>query len=340
MSEISQIEKFRVLASAELNPKNTVKFCQEFNSIFSSFKKRLPRTTKNKKELYLVFLKALGLKEEELKDNYYDINFLIKKCTEFHREKSEKELKDDIQEIKQIAETAIEMNSRNKEQYTVSTITYNSEVNRILTIVEIPNNVFTGEEKKTWIPHGSTYNIRPQCTNCGFYLSSGTSNEINFPNVWFPFLRVKETEKTYSSDQKRGWINKSTMLCNSIRFKTAFYRLFEERYNEDIGTKYENTFISFFEKFSHWWQVCISAALITDAHNIWNTDPFLLKVKILALKYDFNPNPNPNTYTFVENSKKITMYKIMKISTIIEGEKPEEVNNWLSKNGALCLIKD
>jgi Asp-tRNA(Asn)/Glu-tRNA(Gln) amidotransferase C subunit len=331
MSEISQIEKFRDLASVELNPKNTVKFCEEFNSILKRFSRNLPRTIKNRKELYSPFLLALGVNGADLRDENYDINFLVNKCIEFHAKKPEEELKDNIQQLKHIVETTIEMNSRNRQEDTVSTIRYVSEVDRVLTIVAIPKNAFAGD--KTWIHHGSTYNIRPKCTNCGFYLSSGTSNEINFPNVWFPFLRVKTSVKTYSYEQERGWINKSQMLCLSKRFKTVFYNLFKQQYNEDIGTKYENTFISFFEKFSHWWQVCISAALITNADNIWNTDPFLLKVKILALKYDFDPNRD----TFVENSEKITMYKIREISTIIVGEKPEEVNKWLSDNNALCL---
>ena len=130
------------------------------------------------------------------------------------------------------------------------------------------------------------------------------------------------------------------MLSNSRRFQNAFYKLFKDKFGEDIETKYKNTFISFFEKFSHWWQVSISSAMDVGANSLWNHDPFLLKVKILALEYSFELSPRDDITYFkpLNEDEKITRYIIKEIED--EYISPRDVNQWLDRNDALILKRD
>ena len=338
MSEESQLEKFRRLTNQRLDPKGDITtFCKEFKNILTQFKKRLPKAIETKKELYEPFFNALGIGGDILRAKKYDISFLMEKCGDYMAKKDVREVKKDIQELKATTELTLEIQNRSNENNTISTVMYESSAPRLLTIVKVPANMFYSS---VWKYDGSTYLFRrPSCLNCGFYLSTGTSNETNFQNVWFPFLRVQENEKGVDyATQERGWIHKATMIQNSGRFKDNFYKLFKQKYNIDIETEYKNTFMSFFEKFSNWWQVSISAALDTNADCMWNHDPFLLKIKILALEYDFDLNPRDDNTYFIRNNKKITRYQIVNPSSTYT--RPEDINKWLSDNNALCLARD
>lgn len=334
---MSQIDKFKQLLGSEdsLNINDISSFCRDFKYISetSSIKKKLPRSKENREELYKPFLKSLGVKEDELKDKNYNIEYI---CGVI--DKKQNMAVNEIAEIKMVAN---EIAERKIENETKSTVYYHSgehEPTRLFTIIDVPRYAFYNN---TWLYCGSPDQTRRRCTRCAFYLSTGTSNDVNFPNIWFPFLRMKENENNMSS-MKRGWINKSQGLVNPYaetekpftrQFSKKFRQFFKEKYNEDIN-QYINTFKYFFEKFSHWWQVSISAALDTNADSGWNNDPFLLKIKILVLQYDYLYFENE----FVPRNDIIKRYLVR--NPRHELTTPEEVNNWLQTNDALCELRD
>jgi len=341
MSSKSNKEVFDEIAKRlkSFDPKRdkVEKFCNDFTIIANKiYKSNLPRVLRTKKELYGPFLQVL-VGDKELQDEDYNIDTILEYCNK----NTEKKLDDTIDEIKHIVETSIEIDRRTIQKTTISSIKYITNPTRILTIVKVPETTFnTSEKPSTWSYDGSSDVFRPTCKNCPFYLSSGTSNEVNFPNVWFPFLRIKETKNRKYFNQPRGWIHKSTMLCNSRRFKNAFYQLFKDKFDEDIEPKSKNTFITFFEKFSHWWQVSISCVLDVDPSSLWNHDPFLLKVKLLAIEYSFELNPRDDITHFKPRNEdeKITRYIINDIED--EYNIPEDINEWLDRNDALILKID
>jgi len=317
--------------------KDTTKdFCLKFTEIAKKYRRNLPKNPEKRKALFKPFLQVL-VGDKELQDEDYNIDTILYYCNK----NTEKKLDDTIDEIKQVVKTSIEIDRRTNQKTTISSIKYITNPIRTFTIVQVPESAFNRSVKpSTWSYDGSSHIFRPTSKNCPFYLSSGTSNEVNFPNVWFPFLRIKETEDRKFYDQDRGWIHKSSMLTNSRVFKNAFYQLFKDKFGEDIETKYKNTFIAFFEKFSHWWQVSISSTMDVGANSLWNHDPFLLKVKILALEYSFELYPRDNITHFKPRNEdeKITRYIIKDIEA--EYNLPEDVNGWLDRNDALILKRD
>jgi hypothetical protein len=332
----SESDEFKTITKRlkEIKPekdKDKIKdFCVLFTKLVVDYKNRLPRIARTKRELYGPLLQILLNREPT--DEDFNIETILNYC----RVNNQGKLQETLEEIKQVTETSVEIAQRTKEEITISTVNYIGTITRTLTIVEIPKRAFYGN---VWLYDGSSHIFRPSCKNCPFYLSTGTSNDINFPNVWFPFLRIKETEDKTFVNQDRGWIYKASMLKNSRRFKDAFDKLFKNRNPEDNIVKYEKTFNSFFEKFSHWWQVSISAAMDVDASSVWNHDPFLLKVKILALEYNFKLNPrNDNYFTIKDENEKITRYIINQVEN--EYIRPEDINIWLKKQNSLCLLRD
>jgi hypothetical protein len=196
---------------------------------------------------------------------------------------------------------------------------------RDLVIVPVPKRYINNKSKK-WLPN-SIFNTLGDCINCGFYLSTGTSNiGKNFPGMWFPFLRIQEKDKKYSSDMEKGWIYKASGLHRE-------HPKFWEKLIEFGIKKTEFLEKVFFEKFSHWWQVQISAALPLTQDSLWNSHEELIKLKTIALMFD---------YTFTEgwkrNSNIVTKWYVPECNYTLS--KPEEINNWLLQNKALCETKD
>jgi hypothetical protein len=214
---------------------------------------------------------------------------------------------------------------------TIACIDYigNGKINRFLTIVPIPKVAFN--DAKQWRPSGGVSPGFLSCTNCGFYRSSGTSNEgKNFFGTWFPFLRVKETEKMYASDQGKGWIHKAYNLSTAQDFKKRLAQKFNILLTPFLDI--------FFEKFSHWWQIQISAALPSEPESHWENYKELMMLKPIVLSYDYVHFPDKGKEHFVENPNIIKNYRLADC-----GEKvttPQEVNAWLAKNSALCIGKD
>jgi hypothetical protein len=80
--------------------------------------------------------------------------------------------------------------------------------NRPIICVSVPSFAFYNETWETNDTNMKMYGIKNK--NIPFYLSTGVSNDVNFSGIWFPFYRIKETEKEYSYDMERGWIHKDT----------------------------------------------------------------------------------------------------------------------------------
>jgi hypothetical protein len=88
------------------------------------------------------------------------------------------------------------------------------------------------------------------------------------------------------------------------------------------------------EKFSHWWQVSISAALPSAPDALWNTHPELIALKPIALSYDYYWSPDKGYDYFTENSKIVKIYGVPECSRQLS--EPEQVNAWLRELNALC----
>ena len=185
---MSQIDKFKELLEDEnaLNINDISSFCRDFKYILetSSIKRKLPRSKENREELYKPFLKSLGVKDSELKDKNYNIEYI---CGVI--DKKQNITVNEIAERKMVAN---EIAERKIENETISSVYYHSakpEPKRLFTVIDVPRYAFYND---TWLYCGSPDLTQRSCTRCAFYLSSGTSNDVNFPNIWFPFLRMKE----------------------------------------------------------------------------------------------------------------------------------------------------
>lgn len=186
---------------------------------------------------------------------------------------------------------------------------------RLLTIVTIPERyIYNGK----WVNNGSpAINFYLSCRNCGFYNSSGASNDVNFKGIWFPFLGIDND----------GWIRKSQFICDSKDFISSLENFF------NLSVKKGDFLYYFLEKFSHWWQVSVSAAMpnIGDYY-LWNIHPDLAKLKAIALNYDYDFIKS----SFIPRDDIVKAY-LLNINTDIENIiEPNIINSWLSENNALC----
>jgi hypothetical protein len=201
---------------------------------------------------------------------------------------------------------------------------------RPLTIVPVPKNAFNN--KGAWLPSGGVTTGFHKCVNCGFYFSSGVSNVVNFTGIWFPFIRVKEKPAKYSQDMARGWIHKSYNLSTAKDFLTLLSRQFGIEITEFLKV--------FLEKFSHWWQVQISAGLPSAPYSLWNTHVELIKLRSVALQYDYFAFPDRGQKPFMANPKIVKEWIVPELPRNAKFTTPEEVNGWLQRNGALCEESD
>ena len=214
-----------------------------------------------------------------------------------------------------------------KEEQTTGCLVYKDDFKNIrhLTVVSIPKDNFN--KKNQWLPSGRYMNWNT-CQKCAFYLSTGTSNEgKNFPGMWFPFMRVQERS---GGTMPRGWLDKSYGLeGTSINNPSDVLKML----NKKFDVKITDFLMVFFEKFSHWWQVSISASLPSAPDSMWNTHAELRFIRDIALAYVFD-----NFSGFVKSEKIIQKYIVPECVT--KADSPEEINSWLLKNNALCYDKD
>jgi hypothetical protein len=197
-------------------------------------------------------------------------------------------------------------------------------LSRKIMIIDIPNKYLFNNNK--WLTMSSNVGY-PDCGKCAFYYSTGTSNtgKANFPDVWFPFLRIKEDKKKErtKSSKERGWIRKACGLHDVIKIKEILIT---------GKIKYDNFMILFLTKFSHWWQLQISAAMSSDS--MWNTHTELIKLKALVLNNDYFLGKD--LLSCNNNISNI----IVSNEILIDSDVPENINKWLLDNGALCEEND
>jgi hypothetical protein len=202
------------------------------------------------------------------------------------------------------------------EEKTESCIVY-SVNNNFITTVQVPDKAFNTNHE--WIP------IRRTCYSVGFYRSSGTSNtkvNANFPYMWFPVYRIKETDSRYSGDEHRGWIWKASTLQRKRSV---------EVYKNGMKIKDTDFLYLFFEKFEFWWQVQISAALPSVPESLWNTHPELIMLRSFCLLNSWDNG----SQTFYLDPNIVTFYQVVNCNRKVDT--PEEVNKWLLEKHALCI---
>jgi hypothetical protein len=193
---------------------------------------------------------------------------------------------------------------------------------RHLITIPVPEKYFNS--KGQWAPMGA-YQKYNTCKSCGFYLSTGTSNEgKNFPGMWFPFMRIREIGKTEYIDMDRGWITKAFGLKS---YTPALKDL------EKLGVPTTPFLLVFLEKFSYWWQVQISASLPSSPDSLWSVHPELIKLKSILMEYDYT-----NYDGLIRNPDIIKEYTVGRCER--RYTEPEEVNTWLREHNALCENND
>jgi hypothetical protein len=200
--------------------------------------------------------------------------------------------------------------------------------NRIAVTIKIPSRAI---ENGRWISGGAGGMMRyPTCTHCGFYRSSGSSNMgKNFPDVWFPFLRVKESMTGLRDEMPIGWLEKASGLNMNRYLMKALKDALEIKEKSDIAFLDD-----FMEKFSHWWQIQMTCAIVTSPNSLLVTHPILQKLRIIALSFDFDIVKD----VFIPNDDITKLYNIGLPTRKLKNSK--EANAWLSRRHALCSTED
>ena len=180
------------------------------------------------------------------------------------------------------------INSENKLNY----IKYGG---RNLVVLHIPDDsrgtqiIFNSQAK--WCPNGGVGPGYPSCKTCPFYQSTGSSNDVNFPGMWFPFFRIKTSipgQPKSIATQERGWIYKAWGLQSVKDLRTRLYDRFKIPLPE--GQELTSDFLyCFLEKFSHWWQIQLSLQLpLKKGETLWDTSSILQEFKNIVETYDYD----------------------------------------------------
>ena len=139
-----------------------------------------------------------------------------------------------------------------------------------------------------WCPNGGIGPSYPTSKICPFYKSTGVSNpsSVNFPNMWFPFFRIKTSQEKQGSNIPKGWIYKAWGLQSVKQLRERL----TERFQIPAPTFPETSdfLYCFLEKFSHWWQIQLSLQLPIDEGTMWSTNDILKKMKDIVLNYDYD----------------------------------------------------
>ena len=217
---------------------------------------------------------------------------------------------------------------------------------RFLVVLDIPNDndthqiIFNGRGK--WCPNGGIGPGYPEAKKCPFYKSTGTSNssiDANFPNMWFPFFRIKTKNPNETSPTGRGWIYKAWGLQSVTQLRQRLYKNFNIPLQES-GKELTSDFLyCFLEKFSHWWQIQLSLQLPIDSNTLWDISPILQKLKNIVLTYDYDHFRNDQD-CFIKREVPLILIKYnLQSEPIHNYEKqpkangsdkiPETINNWL-----------
>lgn len=233
---------------------------------------------------------------------------------------------------------------------------------RLLVVLPIPNDRDSDQiifnKNGTWCPNGGIGPSYPKSKKCPFYKSTGTSNTgigANFPNMWFPFFRIKTSipgGDRSSSEMSRGWVYKAWGLQSVRQLRQRLH----QRFSEEIPAPPEKNetsdfFYCFLEKFSHWWQIQLSLQLpIEQGETLWDTDPILINFKNIVLTYDYDHFASPY---FKPRKNEHKQYSLDSVASQIHLESsktngqdtiPEQINLWLrgdalksDKSNPLCI---
>ena len=219
-----------------------------------------------------------------------------------------------------------------KSEKTIAVADYEYQMSHPITIVPVPKKDFFSNRDKvgTWTNHlGRDLGMgtgQITCKNCAFYFSTGQSNPgKNFPETWFPFGRSKTTEPSKYNTSPKGWIHKMVCLHDNPKFIKAL---------ESRGIQINSNLMTFLEKFSHWWQVGVSAALPSGPNSVWLVHKEFIFLKHLALTTTYY-----DSYDLVLKDKGesdiITQYVLSDEEKRVFTQ-PQDLNLWLKEKDALC----
>ena len=174
------------------------------------------------------------------------------------------------------------------------TLPYINYINRSLVVLPIPDDsktlqiIFNSDGK--WCPNGGIGPGYPKSIICPFYRSTGVSNTgaVNFPNMWFPFFRIKTSKASQDSSIGRGWIYKAWGLQSVKQLRKRLFNKFQIPEVKEEESESKDFLYCFLEKFSHWWQIQLSLQLPVEPGTLWDTNPILKKLKHIALNYDYD----------------------------------------------------
>jgi hypothetical protein len=192
----------------------------------------------------------------------------------------------------------------------------NDGKDRQLTCVSVPN--YAKNRAYAWSDNGGCFPYYPKTSKCGFYLSTGTSNTVNFPDIWFPFLKIQEKPHRC---HPIGWVYKTTGLHRSKRLAQEL---------EKLGVEMEIV-KDFLEKFSHWFQVQISAGLTEDFSIPESSSTRKNSLELLhkiALTYSFDKLRGLYRDPTIDQ-------KIVPGDTTVITDDPYTINEWMLSQDAL-----
>jgi hypothetical protein len=222
---------------------------------------------------------------------------------------------------------------------------YINYTGRKLVVLNIPDESKIKVESRiifnrdyAWCPNGGIGPSYPKSKICPFYLSTGKSNDTNFPGMWFPFFRIKTLPAKQSlSKMERGWIYKAWGLQSVKKLRERL----NKRFNIPLPTEQETEDILYclLEKFSHWWQIQLSLQLPIENGTLWETNPLLREFKKIVLNYDYD-NFLGDSNCFMERNPDLKKQYVLTQPTVLKDSEPETINTWLCtrKEGVLNVL--
>ena len=225
---------------------------------------------------------------------------------------------------------------------------YINYINRLLVVLDIPDDsktlqiIFNSDGK--WCPNGGIGPGYPVSKICPFYMSTGVSNPsaVNFPNMWFPFFRIKTSRASEDSSIDRGWIYKAWGLQSVKQLRKRLFNKFQIPEVKEGESESKDFLYCFLEKFSHWWQIQLSLQLpVEPGGTLWDTNPILKKLKDIALNYDYDHFGGDHK-CFLKNANTPKKYMLGSLPDVTYNDStdnnPEIINNWLTQQNKYKLV--
>jgi chemotaxis protein histidine kinase CheA len=184
----------------------------------------------------------------------------------------------------------------------------------------------------------------------GFFKSTGTSNALAFPGIYFPFAGRQEQHSILGY----GWLVKMGDFSKTIAQAPDWFKrlceLWGDKHNKDLvddDGKICGDYIVFLGYFAEWWQVRVSAAL---GGEFWER-PDMERVLHVAQEYKVGIScDNDNRYKWDFNKRDFVdaEFPTQEIKTQKQCDRPNgkdephETNKWLSERGAYVAktVKD